>query len=171
VVNSNSAGPIFSPPAAQQDQASNYIPLTGYTKKLDNINEANRHDGRNGNTMTGELKQYFEYLEIPMIVKYKFIDQNVGVSLLGGVSANILVGNDVMLVVNGDKLDFGETGNIKNFNYSSSLGLGFDYSIINHLNLSVDPVFKYYLTSIDEGNNLNYHPYSLGIYTGITYTF
>jgi len=171
VVNSNSAGPIYSPPVNQQDQTNNYIPLTGYTKKLDNYTASNAEDEGNGNTMTGELKQHFNYLEIPMVIKYKLIDKDIDISLLGGISANILVGNEVMLLVGGDKLHFGETGNIKNLNYSSSVGLGFDYAIINNLNLSVDPVFKYYLTSINEGSSLDYHPYSMGVYTGITYMF
>jgi hypothetical protein len=119
----------------------------------------------------GEIIQNFEYIEIPLIVRYKLIDRKVGFNLLGGMSTNMLVGSNAYYIENGDQEKIGETTDIKPFNYSSIVGLGFSYSISEKLNISLEPTFRYYLNSINESSIIRSHPYSMGVFTGLSYSF
>jgi hypothetical protein len=119
----------------------------------------------------GEIIQNFEYLEVPMILRYKLIDRKLGFNLLGGMSTNFLVGNDVYFQEDGTKEKVGKTTDIKTVNYSSIIGFGIDYAISKRLNINFEPTFRYYLNSINISSSIHSHPYSMGIFTGISYYF
>lgn len=119
----------------------------------------------------GEILQHFEYIEVPLIVRYRVVDRRLGLNFLGGLSTNFLVGSDVYLQDDGDREFIGTTEELKPVNYSSVLGLGFQYAISRHFFINMEPTFRYYLNSVNTGTNINSHPYSLGFYTGISYLF
>ncbi len=58
--------------------------------------------------------------------------------------------------------------------YSSAahLGMGMEYSITNNLSFNFEPTFRYYLNSF---NNLagmsSLHPYTFGVFSGLSYKF
>jgi opacity protein-like surface antigen len=115
--------------------------------------------------------QYFEYLEIPLIVKYKLVDRKIDFNLLGGISTNFLTGNNVKIADKGKKYDFGETDDITKVNYSGSVGIGLEYPVLSNLVLNIEPKFRYYLNPIDKSVNVNVYPYSFGLFAGISYVF
>jgi hypothetical protein len=115
--------------------------------------------------------QYFEYLEIPLYIKYKLIDRRVDFNISGGFSTNFLIGNDIYVDEGNGEYKYGETINITTMNYSSSLGMGIEYPVISSFIVSVEPRFKYYLNPIDTRPSYKIHPYSFGLYTGISYVF
>ncbi len=117
------------------------------------------------------FNQNFEYLEIPLFVKYQLVDSKVGVQVLSGVSTNILVGNNVYLQDNSGRNKIGKTDGMVDFNYSGVFGLGLNYSLTSNLFLNIEPRFKYYFNSLNEDSDLSYKPYTFGIYTGISYSF
>jgi hypothetical protein len=119
----------------------------------------------------GDILQHFEYLEIPMILRYRVVDRRLGFNLLGGLSTNFLVGNNVYFEDGGDREYIGTTADIKTVNYSSVLGVGFQYSIRRNFHINMEPTFRYYLNSINTGSGIGSHPYSLGFFTGISYSF
>ena len=49
------------------------------------------------------LTQYFDYLEVPLMVRYKIIDRKLDLSFSGGVVTNFLIGNTVNMEQNGKK--------------------------------------------------------------------
>jgi hypothetical protein len=112
--------------------------------------------------------QYFDYLELPVTVKYKIIDRKLSFSFLGGVITNFLVNNSVQLKQNGNTESFGSTRDINKVNYQGSVGLGLDYPVMDRLAISLEPRFRYYLNPIDQ--RFDVHPYSFGIFAGISYT-
>jgi hypothetical protein len=112
--------------------------------------------------------QYFDYLELPVTVKYKIIDRKLSFSLLGGLITNFLVNNSVQLKQNGKTESFGSTGDINKVNYQGSVGLGLDYPVMDRLAISLEPRFRYYLNPIDQ--RFDVHPYSFGIFAGFSYT-
>ena len=120
---------------------------------------------------SGEVIQNFEYLEVPLVLRYRLIDRKIGFNFLGGLSTNLLVGSNTYYNENGNKEKIGETTDIKPFNYSSIMGIGIDYAISKHLNINLEPTFRYYLNSINESSYIGSHPYSLGIFTGVRYYF
>ena len=120
-----------------------------------------------------DILQYFEYIEVPLLAKYKVVDKKLDINLLGGISSHMLIGNPIYLNIDGEKEKFGETTGISKFNYSSVVGIGVAYPVTNSLSLSVEPTFKYYLNSFynDAQNEASFHPYSFGVFTGISYSF
>jgi len=106
-----------------------------------------------------------------MILRYKLIDRKLGFNLLGGMSTNFLVGSNVYFQEDGTKEKIGKTTDIKTVNYSSIIGFGVDYAISKRLNINFEPTFRYYLNSINISSSINSHPYSMGIFTGISYYF
>ena len=115
--------------------------------------------------------QYFDYLELPLTVKYKIINRKFGFSLLGGLVTNFLVNNGIDLNKNGNKQFIGKTSDINKVNYLGSVGLGFEYPVLRNVAFSIEPRFRYYLNSIDQSSQINVHPYSFGIFAGISYGF
>jgi hypothetical protein len=131
--------------------------------------EDNREDLQASDNLTAY--QYFDYLEIPLIVKYKVVDRKLDFNLLGGISTNFLAGNSVKMADDGKKYDFGETGEISKVNYSGSVGIGFEYPVLANLLFNIEPKFRYFLNPIDKSVNLNVYPYSFGLFAGISYVF
>ena len=119
----------------------------------------------------GEILQHFEYIELPMILRYRLVDRRLGFNLLGGLSTNFLVGSNTYFQQGDDREYIGTTGDLKTVNYSSVLGLGLQFSIKPNFHINMEPTFRYYLNSINTGSGIGSHPYSLGFYTGISYSF
>jgi hypothetical protein len=121
--------------------------------------------------MNADIIQSLDYLEIPLIIRYKLIDKRVDLNILGGVSTNFMVRNEAYASYEGSKIHIGETNGLKTINYSSTLGLGLEYNLTETISLSLEPAFKYYINSINRSDYINTHPYSIGIFTGLSYIF
>lgn len=123
------------------------------------------------NAAEGEILQQFEYLELPLILRYRVVDRRLGFHFLGGLSSNFLVGNSAYYQEDGNKELIGSTDNLRRVNYSSILGLGVDYSISKRFHVNLEPTFRYYLNSINTGSMIKSYPYTIGFFTGLLYTF
>jgi len=118
-----------------------------------------------------EISQSFEYIEIPLLISYKVVDRVIDFQLLGGMSTNLLVGNNVFAEFDGQSISLGKTEDIYKFNYSSVVGFGIEYGFSDQLSFSIEPTFKYYLNSFSSGTRLHVHPFSVGLFSGISYKF
>jgi hypothetical protein len=117
------------------------------------------------------MKQSFSYLELPVFLRYKVIDRTVDFNLIGGLSYNFLVDNSVYTVVDGNKYLIGTTEGMNTFSVSSSFGMGMEYKFSGKLSLNLEPTFRYYLNTLGASSGSQYHPYSFGIFSGISYRF
>ena len=163
---SNSTGTVATSRGDQLSFIGTYN--SGLNDKRDLMsNQLNTSDINSNSTAT----QYFEYLEIPIVIKYKLIDRKIDLNILGGLSTNFLIGNDIYLDEGDGDHKYGETINISSTNYSSSIGMGLEYPVLSNFIVNVEPKFKYYLNPIDKKPSYNIHPYSIGIFTGISYIF
>ncbi len=115
----------------------------------------------------GEFSQTFDFIEIPLFLRYNIVDSKIGLELIGGVSANFVVGNNVYM----NEQKVGKTSNISKLNYSGTVGIGVQYALNKRFSLSVEPRFNYYLNSINKDVEVTYKPYRIGVYTGINYEF
>lgn len=118
-----------------------------------------------------EFTQNFEYIEIPLYLRYTVIDSRFDVEMLGGFSSNLLVGNQAYLDDNSGKTLVGKTNDMQVLNYSGTLGLGLRYGLSKHLFLNVEPRIKYFLNSLNSNSSVTYKPYTIGVYSGISYEF
>jgi hypothetical protein len=117
------------------------------------------------------ITQNFNYLEIPVLLKYKAIDRKIDINFIGGISYNMLVGNSAFAYVSGVKRSIGKTEGLSPVNFSSSVGLGFEYNLSEKTSLSLEPTFRYYLTPLGGLVGSSIHPYSFGIFSGLSYKF
>lgn len=122
---------------------------------------------------TVELLQNFEYVEIPMNVKFNVLDDNskFSVNIVGGISTNVLLKNRAFLQYEDQKYEIGETNNINKFIYNSNLGLGVAYKFTKKISMNIEPNFKYSLVPLNKNYPIYYRPYYFTVFTGISYKF
>ncbi len=117
-----------------------------------------------------QIRQNFEYLEIPVLLKYKVIDRKVDFNILGGMAYNFLVGNQAWAVSeNGAKVLIGSTEGVDNLLLSSSLGMSMEYNLNERFSFNLEPQVRYFLnTGGDLGSG---NPYTFGIFSGMQFRF
>ena len=121
--------------------------------------------------LNNTLHQDFSYLELPVVLRYKIVDKTLAFNIIGGVSYNFLVNNDVYTTYNGGKYEIGTTKGLNSFTLSSSLGMGMEYSFTKNFSLNLEPTFRYYLNPFNGVPGSSNHPYSFGLFSGVSYKF
>lgn len=138
--------------------------VTSYTKDVFDPQKSNLK------YINNTLRQNLSYLELPVILRYKIIDKTLDFNLIGGVSYNMLLDNSVYTIVEGGKYPIGATDGLNFLTISSSLGMGMEYNLSRKFSLNLEPTFRYYLNPFNTtGSSL--HPYSFGIFSGVSYKF
>jgi len=120
---------------------------------------------------SGEFSQVFDFVEIPLYLRYLLLDSNFDIELIGGVNAGFVVGNNAFIKNNDGLQNVGRTKDISSLNMSGTLGIGINYALGQHISLAVEPRFSYFLNSINNNPDIDYRPYRIGIYTGLYYAF
>jgi opacity protein-like surface antigen len=121
--------------------------------------------------LDNSLRQNLSYLELPVILRYKLVDRAVDFNIVGGLSSNLLVNNSVYTSLDGGKYEVGKTEGLNTITFSSSLGMGMEYSFTENLSLNLEPTFRYYLNPFSNITGMKIHPYSFGIFSGLSYKF
>ncbi len=121
--------------------------------------------------VSSTIFQDLSFLELPLILRYKIIDRKIDLNVIGGMSYNFLVNNSVYAVMDGGKYPVGTTEGLNTVSLSSSLGMGMEYKLSESLSLNLEPTFRYYLNPFNSSNSGGFHPYSLGIFSGVSYKF
>ncbi len=119
----------------------------------------------------GGFSQVFEFMEIPLFVRCRVIDSKIGVELITGLNAGIIVGNNAYIDNQYGLQNIGETQDISPVNLSGTFGVGVNYAMGKHFSVAVEPRFNYYLNSINNNSSVDFRPYRIGFYTGVTYEF
>ena len=120
---------------------------------------------------SGEYSQVFDFIEIPLYLRYKVVDKKVDVELVGGMNAGVIVGNNAYIENDFGLQNVGSTQDISAINMSGTLGLGLNYGISKHISFAMEPRINYYLNSINKNPAVDFRPYRLGVYTGLYYEF
>ena len=115
--------------------------------------------------------QNFEYVEIPLYLRYNVLNKRFGIEMMGGFSSNLLVGNQTYIESNLGKTLVGKTNDMEVMNYSGTLGVGFKYGLSKSFFLNLEPRVKYYLNSLNTNESVSYKPYTIGVFTGLSYQF
>ncbi len=120
--------------------------------------------------VSSTLYQDLSFLEFPILLRYKVVDSKVDLNVIGGMSYNFLLNNSVYAVLDNGKYPVGTTEGLNSISLSSSLGMGMEYNLTDNLSLNLEPTFRYYLNPFNSGKTGS-HPYSLGVFSGISYKF
>jgi hypothetical protein len=121
--------------------------------------------------VSSSVYQNFNYLEVPFIVRYKVIDKTLGMNVVGGISYNQLLSNSAYAVSDGNKYFIGSTDGLYPITLSSSIGVGMEYSLSKKLSINLEPTFRYYLTPMSGQGGSSLHPYTFGIFSGVSFKF
>ncbi|MFT5238209.1 MAG: hypothetical protein ACI9M9_001812 [Flavobacteriaceae bacterium] len=117
-----------------------------------------------------ELVQNITYYEVPLELKYAVIKTKVGVNVIGGVSTLFLGNNDVSVAAGDFSSTLGEANNLSTVSFTTNIGLGVDYKISKKFKFNVEPMFKYQLNPYSD-SSVDFQPYYIGVYTGLSYKF
>jgi len=124
----------------------------------------------NKSSISGDLNQSFDYLEIPLEMKYNLYDSKVGLNIVGGFSTFVLTNNQVSMILSDQITSLGQANNLNTFNFSGNLGFDLDYKISKDWFLNVSPMLKYQFNTFSNDAG-NFKPYFFGVYSGINYRF
>jgi hypothetical protein len=119
-----------------------------------------------------DMEQRFQYIEIPIIGRYKLIDkEKMNVSLAGGLSTAFMVSNKITTDLRNGNITIIPTKEVNKTNYSGIIGLALGLPLSEKLGFKVEPRFNYSFNSINKSTTLNVHPYSFGVFSGVNYKF
>jgi hypothetical protein len=120
---------------------------------------------------SSDLVLNFDFLEVPLVVKYKLIDRKLDVLLSGGISTAFLVGNSAYVSNSEDRIFLGSTENIRKVNYSASASIALQYELTKNIAFQLEPVFRYSMQAISKEYYIRSHPYSIRFLSGVNYLF
>jgi len=123
-----------------------------------------------GITSNGSLQQQLSYVEVPLEAIYVVSDKRVGLSLIGGVSTLFLNENDVVLKSSQLTTSLGTANGVNEVSFTTNIGIGLDYKVTKKVIFNIEPSLKYQLNSFDN-TVVDFQPYYLGLYTGVSYKF
>ena len=119
----------------------------------------------------GEFSQVFDFIEIPLYLRYIVLDSKLGIEVMGGINAGVVVGNNAYIDNSYGLQNIGKTQDISTLNFSGTVGFGVNYALGKHVSVAVEPRLNYYLNSINKNPEVNFRPYRIGFYTGLYYEF
>ncbi len=134
-------------------------------------NSVRRDSLTNAVYISSNIRQSFTYLELPLLVRYSFLDKRFGLNLTGGFSPGIMTDYKAQFTYEGERIDLKNENDFYNMILNTQVGVGIHYRITGSLSISLDPAFKYSLNSIRKDHSIQYHPYSISVFTGVRYSF
>ncbi len=121
------------------------------------------------NYLPENIEQHFDYIELPLLLRYNITEQQFGLFVIGGFGFNYLVGNSVYSTDNNQKI--GTIEGLRTTNIISQLGIGVEYRLSPKVKIGIEPTFKYHINSLNHQKAYNYKPYSIGLQTGVRIDF
>lgn len=116
------------------------------------------------------LSQRISYYEIPLEVEYNLINKKFSLNIIGGVSSFFLEDNELVSEFEGNRTKIGEANNLNNVSFSTNLGIGLYYDFSKHVQLNIEPTFKYQINAYNNTSG-DFNPYIIGLYSGLSYKF
>ncbi|SEC48018.1 Outer membrane protein beta-barrel domain-containing protein [Tenacibaculum sp. MAR_2009_124] len=122
-------------------------------------------------TTRASLQQNYSYIEIPVEVKYTFLEsKKFSSQIVTGVSSLFLNQNEVILSSETQSQSLGKASNLNTINFSGNLGIDLQYSINKKLKIAINPMFKVQLNTFSKNDN-GFRPYTIGVHSGLIYQF
>jgi hypothetical protein len=116
------------------------------------------------------INQSLRYFEIPLELKYTFLESRFGVHVIGGFSSLVLADDEISVEAGDFNAVLGPANNLNSLSFTTNIGLGFDYKIGKKLKFNVEPMFKYQVNPYSD-SSVDFNPYYLGVYSGLTFKF
>jgi hypothetical protein len=121
--------------------------------------------------MSGDFFQVFDFMEMPLTARYRLIDGKIDLELLSGLSANFVVGNQVVMEYGSIRENVGKTEDISRLGFSGVAGFGVIYPLSKRISITIEPRASYWLSSLNNSSEVDFRPWRIGIYSGVTFGF
>ena len=83
----------------------------------------------------------------------------------------MFLGNNEISVKAGDfESVLGEANNLSSISFTTNIGVGLNYQFSEKLMFNIEPMFKYQLNPYTD-SSVDYKPYYIGIYSGLSFKF
>ncbi|MBT3872062.1 MAG: hypothetical protein HOF75_05505 [Flavobacteriaceae bacterium] len=165
-------GPVSASTASIEYSSRNNVTIVVDKGALVNQNPDETFGNVTPKSTNGEplLNQKISYYEMPLELNYTLINKNFGISVIGGFSALLLGNNEVSIEAGDFNEVLGEASNLSSLSFTTNVGLGLNYSLSKKLMFNIEPMFKYQLNPYTD-SSVNFKPYYLGIYSGLSFKF
>ena len=165
-------GPVSASTASIEYSIRNNVTIVVDKGALVNQNPDETFGNVTPKSTNGEplLNQKISYYEMPLELNYTLINKNFGISVIGGFSALLLGNNEVSIEAGDFNEVLGEASNLSSLSFTTNVGLGLNYSFSKKLMFNIEPMFKYQLNPYTD-SSVNFKPYYLGIYSGLSFKF
>lgn len=127
---------------------------------------------QNGNFVGfGRLKYRFDYVELPIRINYRFVNENSFFYVSVGTTVGKFVKDNSLFYrtyQNGDNEKVSTTSGITSFNqrvHGIIGGIGYGYNLSERFNLRIEPLFRYTLTPLANAP-VQQNNYSMGCQLG-----
>lgn len=123
-----------------------------------------------GEAMANDVIQSFynfNYLEVPLMVRYEFSNKKITPYVEAGFSGGYLLGNKSILKVNGEEISSNGNEVVKDFQLTGDIAFGINYTISETLQLYTQPHFNYHLSNLVKIDNVSEHLYAVGLEFGL----
>jgi hypothetical protein len=165
-------GPISASTASIEYSNRNNVTIVLDRGALANQNSDNPFGNITPKSTNGEtyLNQKISYYEMPVELNYAIINKKFGINVIGGFST-LLLGNNEVSVEAGDFNEvLGEASNLSSISFTTNVGFGLNYSFSKKLMINVEPMFKYQLNPYTD-SSVDFKPYYIGVYSGLSFKF
>ena len=155
------------------DYGSRQVVVTAADKgAFANANSSNGFGNITPKSTQGDTRliQNINYYEVPVELKYAIINSKVGVNLIGGLSTLLLGNNEISVKADNFNTVLGDANNLSSVSFSTNVGLGLDYKVSKKFTFNIEPMFKYQLNPYTD-SSVNFKPYYLGVYSGLSFKF
>jgi len=117
-----------------------------------------------------EISQQLQYYEVPLELKYAVLNKKIGIHVIGGMSTLFLGNNDIIINDGDFRTVLGEANNLNSISFTTNIGLGFNYQLSKSFRFNIEPMFKYQLNPYTD-SSIDFKPYYLGLYSGLSFKF
>jgi hypothetical protein len=112
------------------------------------------------------ITQSISYLEIPVEVKYRFLDRKIDLNAIVGVNFLSLKNNTISVFTSdGSTFKIGDTTNLLDNTLGLNIGMGFEYNLNQKIKFNVEPMFKYHFQNSNSKNETSL--YSINVLAGL----
>jgi len=114
------------------------------------------------------FRQEFSFLDIPVLVQYRFSEHVITPYLGLGFSFGFMTSQKTF--INEKQVRY-ESGNLHTFLFSSETKAGIQYLLNNHFSIDIQANLRYGLNAVNKSSETKWIPYAWGAGGGVSYRF
>lgn len=120
-------------------------------------------------------REKIQFINLPILVRYKFLNKKISAYFLGGITANFIVSKRVKLDVLNQPgsltVNTNKISGLRSMNGGFLFGLECHYNFYKGLGVLLAPTITGSFTSINKNTPVKSYPFSLGLAAGLIYHF